>query len=570
MNSNSADSRRAAGTEDRAWVGYQGKPYVRYIGGAVSSSQTTIRVRDGLVLSATLHTSEEVGKKPGILIANGYGAAGEADLLETIKILVGSGYLVLCARMRGIEPSAGKSGLYEGFATDSYDLVEWLAERPECNGRVGMVGASLLGLVQYLCAREAPPSLRVIVPDDAGSDNYWYLWHPGGMRSGPGRAGREAVSGAENEYRLSVAHPNYDTFWRERTVNAEDLKAIARRGVAVFLTSGWDSYLLSSTKSYEWLRAGEPGSRLKMFVGPWPHGVFMSPRGAATGPEVLPFRGIEYCVRWLDRWLKGTANGVDQEPPVLIYVQGPDEWRFEQDWPIPDERRVRLYLRERESGTRSGLNDGSLSPSPPGNDGSVAYDYSPDGPYNMAAVTAVSRPRLDKSPYEAHALVWTSEPLAVSIEMTGYPRFLFWAALSASDTDFVVEITDVVADDASGALRSRQVTRGYLNAMRYFSRSDPQPLVPDVPYRFEVELYPTSYVFPAKHRIRITLQGAAIDPRARPLPIIGGAYAGLDPELVYVQHGPGLNEQAARVAVLQDALHASFVELPIIGAGRPS
>lgn len=560
---------RAKGTERRAWVGAPRASVTRKEDRAIEISEISVPMRDAVRLHATLHHPAGSKPLPGIVVANGYGAGAEPFLPRMVRLLAQQDYLVLCARMRGVPPSEGETGLYERFGPDACDLIEWLARHPECNGRIGMVGASFLGLVQYLAAREAPPSLKAILPDDAGSDNYWYLWYPGGMRPGPGRAARGAVMGAEREYALALAHPTYDAFWRERTVQAEDLAAIARRGIAVFLTSGWDSYLIGSAKSYEWLKAGRPGKRLKMFVGPWAHGVFMSPDPPLIGPQVMPYSGFEYGVMWLDRSLKDIRNGVEEEPPVLLYVQGPNEWRFEEDWPLPDEQRVRLYLRERAGGTGGGLNDGSLSNEPPGSDRSVAYEYSPEGPYNMAAVNALSRPRIDKTPYEAQGLAWTSPPLPVAIEMTGYPRISFWAAISTIDTDFVVEITDVSVEEVSGRVQSLQVTRGYLNAMRHFSRTDPQPLVPGKPYRFELELCPTSYVFAAGHRIRVTLQGSAIDPVARPAPVFAPipALAGVDPALLAIPQGPGLSDHAARVRVLQDAEHPSFVELPLIGDG---
>ena len=526
-------------------------------------------MRDGMSLSATLYCPPGLGPQPGILIASGYGVDSDPFFADTINLLARRGYVVLFAKLRGLPPSEGTTGLYERFGTDSYDLIEWLAGRPECNGSIGMVGASLLGLVQYLAAREAPPSLKVILPDDAGSDNYWYLWHPGGMRVGPGRAARRSVSGAENEYPLAVEHPDYDAFWRERTVQAEDLDAIARRGIAVFLTSGWDSYLLGSAKSYEWLKGGDPGKRLKMFIGPWGHGIFMSPQPMLTGPSILPYSGFEYCVLWLDRWLKGERNGVDEEPPVLLYVQGPNEWRFEADWPLPDEHRLRLYLRDEPSWTCAGLNDGTLSIAPPENGEAVSYIYSPEGPYNVASVNAISRPKVDKAPYELYGLAWTSAPLAVSTEMTGYPRITFWAALSSTDTDFVVEITDVGTQDESGRQQSLQVTRGYLNAMRYFSRTDPQPLMPGEIYQFELELYPTSYVFPAGHRIRVTLQGAAIDPLAKTETAQIPNYPGVDPALLAIAQGPGLSSVEACVTILQGGDYPSCVDLPIIGNPVP-
>jgi len=560
-------NRRGAGTDDRQWVAERRSPLLGEPAYAVAHAPVSIQMRDGVTLRATIYRPVDSGAQPGILIACGYGAEADPFFADMSNLLARRGYVVLFAKLRGIAPSEGNAGLYERFGIDSYDLIEWLARLPECNGWVGMFGASLLGLAQYLAAKEAPPSLKVILPDDAGSDNYWYLWYPGGMNVGPGRAARQSASGAEREYPSALEHRNYDAFWRERTVQPEDLEALARRGIPVFLTSGWDSYLLGSTKSYEWLKAGAPGSRLKMFVGPWGHGAFMSPQPPLSGPDVLPRCGFEYGVLWLDRWLKGIANGVDEEPPVLLYVQGPDEWRFEEDWPLPDEQRVRLYLRALPSGTGAGRNDGALSNLPPGNDTPVVYEYSPEGPYNVAAVTAISRPRIDKTPYEAHGLAWTSAPLSVRTEMTGYPRLTFWASLSSTDADFVVEVTDVGARDDAGCLQSLQVTRGYLNAMRYFSRSDPQPLLPGRLYRFDLELYPSSYVFSVGHRIRVTLQGAALDPLTKPvalaLPNIGGA----DPAMVALQipQGPALNAQGARVSVFQDAEHQSFVDLPIIG-----
>ena len=39
-------------------------------------------------------------------------------------------------------------------------------------------------------------------------------------------------------------------------------------------------------------------------------------------------------LRWFDRWLKDEPNGVDEEAPVKIFVQGANRWRDETDWPL--------------------------------------------------------------------------------------------------------------------------------------------------------------------------------------------------------------------------------------------
>ncbi len=94
-----------------------------------------------------------------------------------------------------------------------------------------MVGASLLGISQWLAAKERPPHLVVVVPDDSPNDTYRYLWYLGGMEPGPGRRARAEVPGVESEYGIAVSHPWFDDFWRQRAMLREDLEALARDGL---------------------------------------------------------------------------------------------------------------------------------------------------------------------------------------------------------------------------------------------------------------------------------------------------------------------------------------------------
>ena len=44
--------------------------------------------------------------------------------------------------------------------------------------------------------------------------------------------------------------------------------------------------------------------------------------------------GVDHQLRWFSRWLKGEQNGIDQEPPVRIFVMGENRWRDEEEWPL--------------------------------------------------------------------------------------------------------------------------------------------------------------------------------------------------------------------------------------------
>ena len=547
----SAVSPKAAGTETRDWVtGPDNRPLPRPSLEITELSAQRVKMRDGVELTVRTwlpaDASADGRRFPCVLAIDGYGPPIDPQIIPPLPEIAKYGYAVAFARLRGTPPS-GASGFLEKYGRDGYDLVEWMAAQTWCNGRVGMVGPSMLGMSQWLVAKEAPPHLVSIAPDVGGSgDAYWDAWWEGGMRPGPSRMARRNIPGVENEFELAINHPDFDSFWRERTATESDLAAVAKRGTAVLVAGSWDDYL-NGAKAYRALQRAGAGQRAKLIMGPWPHIGFLwwgpSPRDRAPQRQILPVMGFDYLMLWLDRWVKGNANGVDAEPAALIYVQGPNQWRFEKGFPLPDEDRVKLYLGAAKSGTSDSRNDGSLLTAPMGG-ASVSYEYSPRGPYNAAAITDAGRVRFDKRPWERHGLAWTAPALDRPTEVSGFPTFEFWALSSAADTDFVVELTDVAPDGTS-----LQVTRGYLNGPHALSRSSPQPLRRDMPQRFAIELVPTSYVFAAGHRIRVTLQGAAMDPTT------GIAW-----------QGPALNPHAATVTVLQDLQHPSYIELPFIGA----
>jgi uncharacterized protein len=568
---------RGAGTDDRLWI-EKGRPTSNGAPYEITERPVRIPMRDGIALAGLVIEPllpEGHDPPPSIVVTNGYSGI-DAMFLPYFRELAACGYPMVVTRLRGVPPSEGIAGFYENFGPDGHDVIEWTAAQPFTNGRIGMVGASLLAISQWLAARERPEHLVVIAPDDSPSDTYQYLWYVGGTEPGPGRKRRDEVPGVESEYTLAMANPWFNDFWRARSVIREDVEALAREGLPVLMSTGWDSYMVdSASRPFTWMRAAGAGNRVRLVIGPWRHGSMFSRQRLsdddAPGEGILPYTGFQLQKMWLDRWLRHEANGIDEDPPVLIFVQGPDEWRFESDWPLPDEQRVKLFLTPDTSGTVSSLNDGSLSRklvtasaehynfdpatsrfpvdvSMPnvvmvadGQPSVVAEDL-PDG-----AARVNGRLIMDKTAYEAQALTWTSDRVADPTEITGFPILIIWASVTRPDALFVAELTDVgPADD--GGWTSIQVTRGYLRAEAQFSRTGPTALSGEDIFRFQIELQPTSYVIATGHRIRLTLQGAAIDPT-----------------LDICWQGPGLNADPFSFTVHSGPNCASYIEIPFVG-----
>lgn len=499
---------------------------------------------------------------PCILITNGYGIGPGNSVRERLLVpFVERGYLGIEVVLRegSRDPAhlqVGRNDYLRFYAEDSVAIVNWIVNAFGCGmtdgrpntAKIGMVGTSMLGVSQLLLIAhpDLPAAVRAIVPAVADM-SYGGMWFPGGMLPGPGRVAR---SGGEFP-RIFPRHRDFDQFWETRQVTRHKLLAPASRGVAMLMIGGWDDYLTpGGIEVYEDYQAIAGVERKKLVISSAGHGTPME--------LYLPL-----AMQWLDHWLKGADNGAIDDR-VAIFVRGPDRWRTEAEWPIPDAVPVRLFLRGDKYPLLDSATAGRLSPQSRERDRSFSYKYDPDhGPFLRTMVSASAEPpntrrlQIDHSPDESKVASWTSAPLSAAVEVTGFPVLTLWASSSTRDADFVAQITDVAPDGSS-----RTVISGYLNGPRqaYADRNTaaiapPVPLEPGVPRQFRIKLQPTAYVFPAGHRIRIAVAGGSeVGP-------------GADGKPQNAPQGPGKNPAAFEVTIHQGAGYPSSLELPVIGEG---
>ena len=499
---------------------------------------------------------------PCILVTNGYGIAGNNTRRQELLVpLVERGYLGIEVALREasrdpLSQQIGVNDYLRHYGADGVAIVHWIVKTYGCgmsNGdpgtaRVGMLGTSLLGVsqLQLLIHPELPSALRAVVPAVADMA-YHGFWFPGGMLPGPGRVAR---SGGEFR-RMFPMHRDFDEFWNERQVTRQKLMAPASRGVAMLMVGGWDDYITpGGIEAYEEYRAVSGVERKKLVVSDAGHGTPM----ALYQP---------LAIQWMDFWLKGKQNGATDQR-VAIFVRGPDRWRTEREWPIPDAVPLHLFLGGDRSPSLASPQAGVLDLRPRSKDRTFEVPYDPrNGPFLKTMISASAEPpnsrrlQVNHSSDEARVASWTSEPLAAPVEMTGFPVLTLWAASSTTDADFVVQLTDVAPDGYS-----RAVVPGYLNGPRqaYTARNNarvepPVPLEPGVPRKFTIRLLPTSYVFPAGHRIRVSVAGGTeVGP-------------GADGQPQNAPQGPGRNPDAFRLTIFQGVDHPSSLELPLVGDG---
>ena len=155
---------------------------------------------------------------------------------------------------------------------------------------------------------------------------------------------------------------------------------------------------------------------------------------------------------------------------------------------------------------------------------------------------------LDRTDVEARddVLVYSTEPLERDIEITGPILLKLYASSSTKDTDFTGTLVDVYPDGKAIIL-----TEGILRARFRSSIEKEEFLVPGTVYEFDLDLWETSNLFMAGHKIRLEISSSNF-PRFD-LNLNTGNRPGIDDEVLI-----------ANQIIYHDADRPSHLILPVI------
>jgi putative CocE/NonD family hydrolase len=506
-----------------------------------------VRMRDGVELVVDVFRPDTQEKVPALLaispyskdiqslpLPSGLGKAMEYGSVEAgdPKQIVDGGYAQVIPDPRGIGKSDGifYNWYSDQEARDGYDLVEWAAAQPWCNGNVGMVGVSYFAVIQYLVAAQQPPHLKAIYPYDGWGDTYRDVMYHGGIpsifgfRMYAGTVANEAVSIAKQTYTEHELKSLIQRLIDDESTNykmspgivatlmAKDTRHVSLDYI-VFREDGpfyWErsprtrnhlievpTYLASELHSYTtsmhlpgattwgWEQITAPK---KLTLLPWQS---TKPGGPAERPYD---QWHDEIFRWFDHWLKGVDTGIMSEPPVKIWVRGAEHWITSDEWPLLGRTQwTKLFLRA----------GGGLSQSAP--DGDEPVDT-----LHYKTALPVFGPPLSPKP---DILAYETEPFESDWQVVGPLVLNLNAALTSGDGDFLVQVRDVNPDGTSACL-----TRGWLKASHrevdaaqskpwrpFHPHTNPQPVPEGQVLTYAIEVQPIANVFMAGHRLRLEI-----------------------------------------------------------------
>jgi putative CocE/NonD family hydrolase len=452
-------------------------------------------------------------------------------------------FLIVDVRGRG-----NSEGVFRPFiqeAHDGYDVVEWLAQQPYCNGKIAMWGGSYSGYDQWATAKEFPPHLRTIVPaassfvglDFPKRNNIFY---PGVMQwitSTSGHTAQDHIDADDDFWRSTyrswfesgrqfrdldtllgnpspvfqewLAHPALDAYWDAYNPTAEQYANLAIPILTI--TGAYDDDQPGALEDYaNYLRNASASARERhyLIIGPWDHAGTRTPKREFGGLSFGEASLVDLPKVHL-AWYRWTMQDGPQpeflKKKVAYYVMGAERWRYADTLEGVTSRFQKWFL-DSSSPVTDVFSSGSLGTSA-GKGRPNRYRYDPaqvDGPEVNAEAHVDGGSIIDQTVTLALAgkeLIYQSVPFGADTEVSGFFRFSAWLAIDRPDTDFYVSIYDIGLDGRSIRLSTDVMRARYSEGLR-----TPRLIDTRAPLRYDFHRFTfVSREIKQGHRLRLVI-----------------------------------------------------------------
>jgi len=543
--------------------------------------QAMLPMRDGVLLNTFVYLPDSGGRRfPVILHRTPYGiTAADADdktdcargwlpaadqpmrgsILRGWLDIVRHGYAAVYQDTRGRHGSEGEDRVYADDASDGYDTLEWIADQPWCNGRIGMSGSSAGATTTFAAASQRHPKLRAFFAQVGGSSIYDDVVYEGNAiemerlwlwvaQNIPGLSASHrqtvmlhfGISADELQHRAADAHARWSRLQEASRatlpfIRSDDWMRLPLKGYPAFstwqpfldeilahpspdafrarhdfraaidipgfhATTWYDIFLTSVLAAFNAIQARV--GHQKLWIGPNHHYFIYERRFWPRDPYF----------EWFGHWLKDEKTPLIDEPPVFFsprawvaddasYVA--DDWRHADAWP-PQNTTTRTYFLR---------GDGTLSSSGPAG-GALVYRYDPKHPIptlggrNML----IDAGQRDQRPAQAlpdYGLIYRSEPLAEDMTIVGEVRATLHVSSDCPDTDFVAKLIELWPDG-----RTMLLMDGVVRAM-YRNGAKPELLESGRIVRLVISLAHLHHLVRAGNRLEVDVTSSNFPRRAR-------------------------------------------------------
>lgn len=533
-----------------------------------------IPMRDGVNLFTSVYSpNDKTESYPILIVRTPYNSEPNKDKysgrLQNMTHLLSEKYIIVFQDVRGkymsegifmdvrpYNPNKKKKEIDEN--SDTYDTIDWLVKNIENNnGSVGIFGVSYPGFYATMSLPDAHPALKAVSPqapvtnwflgDDFHHNGAFFLMDAfnfyssfGKPRPEPTRKRNKSFSYKNNDnydfykdigpiknvqqkyfgdtiqfWSDLMAHPNYDTFWKERNV----LPHLKNVKPAVLVVGGWFDAedLYGPLNTYEAIETQNNKNHNRLVMGPWRHGQWAGGNGEKLGNIHFGSNTSEHYknleLQFFNYYLKN--KGEMKIPEASIFITGANKWKSFDNWPPVNVETKNLYL---------GCNEQLSFDKPLADDCYDEYVVDPNKPVPYTEDVHLRRTReylTDDQRFASRrpdVMVYQTEILEEDITVTGALKVSFYVSTTGTDADYVVKMIDVFPDQLNDYPENdknvpmggyQMLVRGEVMRGKFRNSFEkPEPFVPNEITEVSFEIPDTAHQFKKGHRIMIQVQNS--------------------------------------------------------------
>jgi putative CocE/NonD family hydrolase len=444
-----------------------------------------VPVSDTIDLHGRLYRPTADSARPTILSMTPYTVD---DAHEYGRYFARRGYVYLNVDVRGRGASDGTFRPMVGDGADGATVVQWIADQPWSDGYVAMRGGSYRGMVQWQVLAETPEALETAVPTAALHPGWdipvyhgivptyiarWLAYTQGHasqqslFRDGRywQKASRELhtsgrpfsalgeIAGlslrAEKTFERWIDHPHLDDHWRALSPDSSEYQRIDQPVLTV--TGYFDGNQPGALRHYR--RHVEHGpedgtGQHYLVMGPWSHGGTRDPVSELRGLTFADTAAIDMNRlhrRWYDWVLKDQAKPEMLSGRVVYYVMSASRWRTAPSLAAVADTSRAFYLRSPDTNPDDPFDAGQLTAEAPEASDTDQYVYNPRDTADFATLQSMQRSLTAPGAafLDGPKLIYHSDPIEESFEMSGQMRLDAWIELDVPDTDLSAWVYEI-------------------------------------------------------------------------------------------------------------------------------
>ena len=464
-----------------------------------------IPMRDGVHLSANIYMpTERPEPLPVILIYTPY-VNDEAN--DRGMFFAQQGYVFISLDLRGRGNSEGDYAPFEKDGIDGYDAIEWISQQPWCNGKVGMMGGSYRGMVQWLTLKQKPKALVSMVPTASvgpgidfpksngifgnyalqwltftsgrsrndnmfGNGGYWYAKSLKKYKEHLAFREWDMIAlGDRNEvFQKWIAHPDFDEYWQGIYPTRADYASFDLPILSI--TGYFDGDQPGAMTYYEGHMANASASAKEqhyLILGPWNHPGTRNPvtelGGFKFGAD-SKLDMLDLHLQWFDWTLKGKEKPTFLKDRVAYYLMESNEWKYTNSYENTATESIQYYLSSQETEADHFLKAGQLLTEPAPKQSPDTYTYDP---LDTASTPFYSGQDYYTSPDPGYIgknnLVYLGEPLEEDTELFGRIELGAYLEMDVEDTDISAAVYEKTETGETLFLGNDAIRARYRNSL---------------------------------------------------------------------------------------------------------